>query len=68
MKYTDKIDNAISYEDLDEELCEKIFEENFAFLKASINFLEETKEPNFFEKKYCRLYFVVILFKYIFII
>ena len=65
MKYTNKIDNAISYEGLDEEICNKIFEENLAFLKASINFLEETKDHNFFEKK---IYFIVILFKYIFII
>ena len=39
MKYTNKIDNAISYEGLDEEICNNIFEENLAFLKASINFL-----------------------------
>ena len=37
MKYTDKIDNAISYEGLDEEICNNIFEESLAFLKASIN-------------------------------
>ena len=37
MKYTNKIDNAISYEGLDEEICNNIFEENLAFLKASIN-------------------------------
>ena len=52
MKYTNKIDNAISYEGLDEEICNNIFEENLAFLKASINFLEETKDHNF-------LYFIV---------
>ena len=34
MKYTDKIDNAISYEGSDEEICNNIFEENLAFLKA----------------------------------
>ena len=31
MKYTDKIDNAISYEGLDEEICNNIFEENLGF-------------------------------------
>ena len=34
MTHTDKIDNAISYEGSDEEICNNIFEENLAFLKA----------------------------------
>ena len=50
MKYTDKINDVISYKNLDKNLCKKIFEENLEFLKASIKFLEEIKDQNYKKK------------------
>ena len=51
MKYTDKINDIISYKNLDKNICKNIFEDNLPFLKASIKFLEDELENSRYETK-----------------
>ena len=76
MKYTDKINDTISYKKLDKDICEKMFDtDNLEFLKKCITFLEKEigNSGNFEEYIFASLfccnfiqYYFYHLVKYIF--
>ena len=59
MKYTDKINDIIDYNNLDKNICQEIFEKNLPFFKASLKFLEDELKDNSFKNKMIGILFCI---------